>query len=137
MAFSIKEAEYYYTTVKDRPGEAYKLLSLLAERGVNQLAFAAIPVGPDSTQLTIFPDDPPKFTLEARNAGMTIDGPHYAFLVQGNDELGALAEIHEKLYKANINIYASNGIGDARGCHGYIIYVKHDDFERAKIALGL
>lgn len=137
MAFKIKETEYYHTTVKDRPGESYKILTMLAERGINQRAFSAIPVGPNSTQLTIFPEDPAKLTLEAHNSGMSIDGPHYALLVQGDDELGALVEIHEKLYKANINIYASNGIAEGTGSYAYIIYVKHDDFERAKIALGL
>lgn len=137
MSFTVQPAEYYHTTVTDRPGEAYKLLSTLAERGVNQQAFSAIPVGPNSTQLSIFPQDPAKFNIEARNAGMTIDGPHYAFLIQGDDELGALIEIHEKFYKANINVYASSGIADGRGSFGYVIYIKHDDFERARATLGL
>ena len=29
MAFTIRRVDYFYTTVKDQPGEAYSLLTLL------------------------------------------------------------------------------------------------------------
>jgi hypothetical protein len=137
MPFTIRRVEYFYTIVKDKPGEAYKLLNLLAAMGVNQLAFSAIPVGPDSTQLAVFPDDPDKLTSEAKRSGMHLDGPHHALLIQGDDELGALAGIHQNLFTANINVYASTGVTDGRGSYGYLIYVKEDDFIRAAQTLGL
>jgi len=137
MACTIKRVEYYYTTVKDQPGEAYNILKVLADEGVNQLAFSAIPFGPNSTQLAMFPEDPAKLKHEAQLAGMTLDGPHHALLVQGDDELGALAEIHQQLFKANVNVYASNGVTDGTCCYGYLIYVKEDDYERAAETLGV
>ena len=45
MIFNIRKVCYFNTTVEDRPGEAYKLLSALADIGVNLLAFTAIPIG--------------------------------------------------------------------------------------------
>lgn len=137
MPFTIQRVEYYFTTVKDQPGEAYKILNMLAGMGVNQLAFSAIPVGPNTTQLAIFPEEPAKFTAEAKLAGMMLDGPHHALLVQGDDELGSLAGIHQRLYKADINVYASSGVTDGRGSYGYLIYVKEEDFERAAATLKL
>lgn len=137
MPFTIQRVEYYYTTVKDKPGEAYNLLNLLAGMGINQLAFSAIPVGPNSTQLAVFPEDPAKLTSEAKLAGMFLDGPHHALLIQGDDELGSLAGIHQKLYEADINVFASSGVTDGRGSYGYLIYVKEEDFERAATTLGL
>ena len=137
MPFTIQRVQYFYTTVKDQPGEAYKLLNMLASMGVNQLAFSAIPVGPNSTQLAVFPEEPGKLNSEAKLAGMTLDGPHHALLIQGDDELGSLAGIHQKLYEANINVYASSGVTDGRGSYGYLIYVKEDDFEKAAETLGL
>lgn len=95
--------------MKDRPGEGYKILTSLADLGVNMLAFAAVPVGPEHTQLAIFPGDAPKLTHAAVAAGMTLIGPYPAFLVSGDDELGALAAIHRRLYEAKVNVYASNG----------------------------
>jgi hypothetical protein len=73
----------------------------------------------------------------ARKAGLVLDGPHPAFLVQGDDELGALAGIHERISDANINVYASSGVADGRGSFGYVIYVRPDDYERAAAALGI
>ena len=137
MACDIKRVDYYYTVVKDQPGEAYNILKLLADEGVNQLAFSAIPFGPNSTQLTIFPEDPAKLKHEAQLTGMILDGPHHALLVQGDDELGALAGIHQRLFKANVNVYSSNGVTDGKGSYGYLIYVKDDDYERAAEILGV
>lgn len=137
VAYSILRINYFYTTVRDRPGAAYNLLSQMAEMGVNMLAFTAVPVGPMHTQLTIFPEDTGKMETMAQRAGMEIDGPHPAFLVQGDDELGALAEIHQALYETNVNVYASSGVTDGRGCFGYIIYVRAEDYDRAAEALSI
>jgi hypothetical protein len=137
MPFTIRRVEYFYTLVKDKPGEAYKLLNLLTSMGVNQLAFSAIPVGPDSTQLAVFPEEPAKLVNETKKSGIHLDGPHHALLIQGDDDLGALAGIHQKLFEANINVFSSSGVTDGRGSYGYLIYVKEDDFLRAAETLGL
>lgn len=135
MSFQIRKVEYFYCSVVDQPGEAYKLLAQLEQSGINLLAFTAIPVGPNRTQLTLFPDTPDKLVIEARRTSFALDGPHPALLVQGDDELGALAEIHQVLYEANVNVYASNGVTDSKGCFGYLLYVRPEDYERAVAAL--
>jgi hypothetical protein len=135
MALRISRVDYYYTSVEDRPGEAHKLLSALAELGVNLLAFTAVPIGPARTQLTLFPQDPLQLRDAAGKAGLSLDGPHPALLVQGDDELGALAGIHAKLYEADVNVYAASGVADGRGGFGYLIYVRPDDYDRAAAAL--
>ncbi|HUL79620.1 MAG TPA: hypothetical protein VL691_20315 [Vicinamibacteria bacterium] len=137
MAYRIRRVEYFHATVVDQPGEAYKVLSALAGRGVGLLAFTAVPVGPDNTQLTLFPEDPGKMKSEAQKAGMDLDGPHRALLVQGDDELGALAVVHERIYRANVNVYASSAIADGFGKYGHLIYVRPEDYERAARALEI
>jgi hypothetical protein len=137
MAFSIRRADYYYITVKADPEEGYKLLSALAELGVNLLAFTAVPFGPMRSQLTLFPDDPLKMEDAVSKAGIASDGPHPALLVQGDDKLGVLAEIHEKLYDAKVHVFASSGVADGRGGYGYVIYVRPEEYERAAAALGV
>ena len=137
MAFNIRRVDYFYTTVKDQPGEAYRLLSQLADLGVNLLAFTAVPIGPLHTQLTIFPEDTLMMAAAAEKAGLPLDGPHPAFLVQGDDKLGALAGIHEKLYGENVNVYASSGVTDGRSSYGYVLYVRPDRYETAAKALGV
>ena len=135
MAYRIRRVEYFHATVVDQPGEAYKVLSALAGLGVNLLGFTAVPIGPDHTQITLCPEDPGKMRSEAQKAGMALDGPHRAFLVQGDDELGALAEVHEKLYHANVNVYASTAIADGSGHYGHLIYVRPEHIASAAKAL--
>jgi len=135
MACTIARVEYFYATIMDQPGEAYKLLAQLADLGINLLAFTAVPIGPTRTQLTIFPEDPAHLKNEAVKVGLALDGPHPALLVQGDDDLGALAEIHSKIFEANVNVYSASGVTDGRGSFGYLIYVKPEDYERAAAAL--
>lgn len=137
MAFTIRAVDYYYATVRDELGAAYRVLSALAERGVNLLAFTAVPSGPNLAQFALFPQDPNSFLAEARSAQLPLDGPHHAFLVQGDDELGALASVHERLFEVGVDIYASAGVTDGQGAFGYIVYVREDQFEQAAGALGV
>jgi hypothetical protein len=137
MAHEIQRVDYFYTTVKDRPGEALRFLSTLRDLGINLLAFTAIPVGLLQTQLTIFPEDTPRLREEGRRSGFALDGPHPAILVQGEDVPGAVVVIHEKLYEAGINVYASTGVSGGRSTFGYILYVRPEDFPTAADALGL
>ena len=132
----IHRVQYFYTTVQDRPGEALEFLSTLADLGINMLAFTAIPVGMMQTQLTIFPEEPALLKDQGRKAGFRLDGPHHALLVQGEDVPGALVGIHEKLYRAGINVYASTGVTSGKG-YGYIIYIRPEDFEEAAAAVGV
>lgn len=135
MAFAIRPVEYYYVNVRDELGAAYRVLSDLAERGVSLLAFTAVPAGPTLAQFTLFPEDPNKLVAEGRAAQLPLDGPHHALLVEGDDELGTLASIHERLFRAGVDIYASSGVTDSRGSFGYVVYVREDQFERAVSAL--
>jgi len=135
MAYNIKRVEYFYVTVKDQPGEAYKLLSTLADVGVYLLAFTIIPAGPMRTQLTLFPEEPAKLKNAAERARIELDGPNPALLLQGDDELGALVQVHEKLYQANVNVYASNGVTDGKGDYGYVIYIRPEEIKNALDAL--
>lgn len=137
MAARIRRVEYFMTTVPDQPGEACRVLSHLAELHVNLVGFSAVPVGPFRTQLTIFAEDTAQFVGAAKRAGITLDGPNHALLVQGDDELGALAGVHQKLYEANVNVAASHGVTDGRGSFGYIVYVRPDEYERAAAALSV
>jgi hypothetical protein len=137
MAIRILKAQYFYTSVQDQPGEAYKLLGQLENIGVNLLAFTAIPMGEDRTQFTLFPEDTNELQQAAENAGLTLDGPHAALIVQGDDELGALTDLHRKLYQANVNVYTSSGVTDGKGSFGYVVYIRAEEMDKAVSALGI
>jgi hypothetical protein len=137
MAHTIRRVDYFYANIRDELGAAYRVLAQLADLGVNLLAFTAVPSGPDLAQFALFPEDPNKLAAEASAAQLKLDGPYHAFLVQGDDELGALASVHERLFRAGVDVYASSGVTDGRGSFGYVVYVREDQFEHAAASLGL
>jgi hypothetical protein len=135
MAFEVRRVDYYYTVIPDVAEHAGRLLAELAGRGVNLLAFSAVPMGPARTELTLFPEDGASLETAARHAGFALDGPHGAFLVQGDDELGALSRVHGLLSQAGVDVFASTGVTDGRGGFGYVIYVRPEHFQGAASAL--
>jgi len=137
MSYKIRKLNYYYAITQDKPGEAHKILSILADVGVNQLAFNTMQMGPERAQITLFPEDEALLVNVAKKAGLNLDGPYNAILVQGTDEMGALVKVHEKLHNANINIASSTAIADGSGSYGYLIYVRPDDYDKAADALSI
>lgn len=137
MNYTIHKVDYFYTTVKDQPGEAYKLLSALADLGVNLLAFNAIPLSSAGAQLSLFPEDSELLIDIAKRAQIILDGPNPALLIQGDDKVGVLAEIHKKLYSADINVYSAICVTTGKGTFGYLVYLRPDEYDRALSALGM
>lgn len=137
MAVKVKPVEYFYAIVEDKPGEAYKLLKQLASAEINLLAFNAIPLGMEKTELVLFPEETGRLARAAERVGLMLRGPHRAFLIQGDDELGALVELHRKLADARVNVLSSSGVTDGSGGYGYIVYVRSEDFDAAARALGV
>jgi hypothetical protein len=131
MGFTVRRVEYYYATLNERPAEAYTVLTGLAQSGVSFVAVTVVPMGADGTQLTLFPEDPLRLADAAKKAGLTLVGPNTALLVQGHDEMGALATIHGTLHDAKVEVFASSGVADGRGYYGYILYVRPEHAERA------
>lgn len=137
MASRIRKVEYFHATVKDRPGEAYQLLSQLSGSGVNLLAFSAVPAGVEQTQLMLFPESVEALLRAAASEGWILTGPQHALLIQGDDELGALADVHRKLSDGHVNVYASTGVADGQGGFGYVIFIRSEDISRAASILGI
>jgi hypothetical protein len=136
MALNVRNAEYFYIRIENSRERAYDLLAQLASEEVSLLAFSAVPFGPNYVELTIFPDRSDTFIQLAKKLGWAVAGPQHAFQVQGDDRLGALADIQRMLLEGDVAIYASSGVTDGSGHFGYVIYFKEEDHERAARALG-
>jgi hypothetical protein len=136
MALNVQNVEYFYVTIEDSREKAYGLLAQLASEEVSLFAFSAVPFGPNHVELTIFPDRSDTFLQLAKKLGWVVAGPQHAFLVQGDDHLGALADIQRMLLEAHGESYASSGVTDGSGRYGYVIYFKEEDHDRAARALG-
>lgn len=136
MADRVRGVEYYYVTTPDVAGEGQRILSALKESGVNLLAFLGFPLGGGQSQLDLVPEDPQALREAAEQAGVTLSEAKRAFLIQGDDRVGAVAETTAKLAEANINLTAAAATGAGSGRFGMVLWVAADDYERAAEALG-
>jgi len=136
MMLNVRNAKYFTIRIKDSSEKSYELLARLASEEVSLLAFSAVPFGPNHVELTIFPDRSDAFMQLAQKLNWVVSGPQHAILVQGDDHLGALADIQRMLLEADVQIYAASGVTDGSGHFGYVIYFKDEDHERAARALG-
>jgi len=136
MPASVRRVAYFHVTVDDRPGVAYALLASMAAGGVNLLAFNAIPLGISKTELVLFPDEEDRLARIAEEQGLDLSGPQHALLVQGDDRLGVLADVHRRLFEAGLNVVSSAGVTDGHGGFAYLMYLRHEDVDRAANVLG-
>jgi hypothetical protein len=136
MADTVLGVEYYYVTVPDEPGEGQRILSALKDGGVNLLAFLGFPQDDGRSQLDLVPDDPQSLRAAAERAGVTLSEAKRAFLIQGDDRVGAVADTTAKLADANINLTAAAATAAGSGRYGMIIWVAPTDYDRAADALG-
>ena len=135
MAETVRLVDYYSMEVSDKPGAALLILERLCEAGVYLLTFSGFPKG-RRAQLDFVPANTPAFKTIARKAGWKLAGPQKGFLIYGDDRLGVVAELLEKLTKAKINVTATQAIIAGADRFGMILWVKSRDVRRASKALG-
>ncbi len=135
MPDTIRKVDYYYATVPNKPGEGARVLSRLRDAGVNLFAFSGFPSGRRS-QLDFLPVDPVAFTAAARNAKIKLSPKKIAFLIDGEDRVGAIAEILGKLAAAKVNVTAVDAACAGGGRYGAILWVKPRDVRKAATVLG-
>ena len=135
MTDMIRKVDYYYTTVPGKPGEGSRLLEALRRAGVSLLAFHGFPSA-RKAQVDFVPADTPAFLAAAKSAKIKLSKPKAAFLIQGDDRVGALADVMTRLGAARINVTAVTGICAGAGRFGCILWVKPRDVKKAAASLG-
>jgi len=135
MTDTVQRVEYFYVQVPNKPGEGARILGALQEGGINLLAFSGFPEGRGS-QLDFVPSDPAAFRQLARKAKWKLTGPKRAFLISGEDRVGAVADVHKTLAAAKINVTAVDAVCAGGGRYGAILWVPPRDFSKAAKLLG-
>jgi hypothetical protein len=82
------------------------------------------------------PEDPASLRQAAEQVGITLSERKRAFLIQGDDRVGAVADATAKLAEADINLTAAAATGAEAGRYGMMLWVAPSDYERAATALG-
>ena len=135
MSETVRKVDYFYIEVPNKPGEGARILEALRDAGVNLLAFSGFPQG-RKAQIDFIPDDVPKFKAAAKKAGVKISPAKKGFLIQGEDQPGAVASVMGKLSAINVNVTAIDAVAAGEGRYGAILWVKSGDVRRAAKSLG-
>jgi hypothetical protein len=96
VAVRIRRIEYYYVMVKDRPGEAYQLLSQLAAKKIAP-CLNVVPMGLIQTQLVLFPENADDLLRMASRPTSSSRAPTTPS--SSGRRRPALVDIHARLYR--------------------------------------
>ena len=136
MADVVRRVECYYTEVPDRPGAGAKVLNALKVARVNLIACIGFPTATGRAELDFVPSNRRAFLAAARQAGIKLEGPDVAFLIQGEDQVGAVADVLTRLGEARISVVAMKSIAAGRRRYGAILWVKPRNVAKAAEILG-
>lgn len=130
MSDIVRKVHYFSISVRDKPGEAFRVLATLVSAGINLLACAGYPHGKRS-RIDVVPDDTRKFNAAAKKAALGFSRKKEGFLILGTDRAGALAHHLEQLAERDINVMAVDSMSTGKGRWGAILWVAPKDVNRA------
>jgi len=134
MADTVRIVDYFYVLAPNKAGEGARALTTLKDAGVDLLAFSGFPQG-RRAQMDFIPADPAAFKQAANKAKWKVVGSKRGFLVQGDDRVGAVADLLERLGSAKINVTAIDAVSVTER-YGAIFWVAPKDVKRAAALLG-
>ena len=136
MADRVKKVNYCYVKVPNRAGQGASILGQLREAGVSLLAYSGFPGSGGRSQLDFVPQDMAALKRVARRNGWRLSLVKKAFLISGEDRLGAAHHHIAKLAGARVNVVAADAVCAGQGRYGMILWVRPKDYARAARLLG-
>jgi hypothetical protein len=136
MADRVRKVNYCYPIVPNRVGQGARILSEIADAGINLLAYSGFPVGGGRSQLDLVVEDIGPLRRVAQRNGWRLSKVKKGFLIQGTDQVGAVQRHLQKLGDAGINVTAADAVAAGKGRYGMLLWVKPRDYARAARALS-
>ena len=135
MADRVRKVNYCYAKVSARAGQGAAVLEEIQSAGVNLLAFSGFPIGGGKAQLDLVTEDMAAVRRVARKNGWRLSKTKKAFLIQGDDRVGACHRQLKKLADQKINVTAVDAVCAGKGRYAAILWVKPQVYARAARAL--
>jgi hypothetical protein len=135
MPDTVRKVEYFSVLVRNKPAEAFGVLSTLVSADINLLGCSGTERG-RRAQIDVVPDDPRRFKRVIKKAGLDFKARKSGFLIQGEDRPGALAQHLRKLGDSGVNVTGIDSLSAGAGRWGAILWVEETAVRRAAKALG-
>jgi hypothetical protein len=136
MPETVRKVDLYSIEIPNKVGEGAKVLGVFREAQINLHGLWGYPLKGKKARVDIVPGDRVAFTKAAKKAGLTLSPRQTAFLVEGDDHPGVLAEILSKLSGGGINVFAAQAVCAGGNRYGGIVMVGADDVRKAAKILG-
>ena len=131
-----KKYDHYSARIANKTGEGARVLKALGDAGVNFIAVWGYVKSSRIGILEFIPEDGKVFAKAAKAAGLELGPKVAAFVVNGQDRPGAVAEALGSLGAAGINVVAAQAVCGGEGRYGAALYVAPADARKAAKVLG-
>ncbi len=119
----LRKVGYFSVETPHTAGQGLRILAALRKAGIDLLAYSGFPDGRQA-KLVFVPAQPGRFAVVARKLKLKLSPKKIAFLLEGNDKVGALTSTLGKLAKAKINVTALTAVVAGKKRFGAIFWVK-------------
>jgi len=135
MADTIRKTDYFAIQVPNRPGAGARILAGLKAEGVNLIAFTGFPNG-KTAQVDLVPERTSTLRRAAKKLKLRLGQRKTCFVIRGDDRVGALSNMLQRLAAAKINVTALDAVIAGKGRYGAVFWVKPQNVARTKRLLG-
>ena len=135
MADAVRKSDYFAVQVPNRPGAGARVLAGLKAEGVNLVAFTGFPNG-KTAQIDLVPERTASLRRAAKKLNLRLGKRKTCFIVRGDDRVGALSNLMQRLAAARINVTALDAVVAGKGRYGAVFWVKPQNVARTSRLLG-